>query len=148
MAPVAGHPVRFLLGCVRDAAMGQIRAFILVVDDDTAIATMLAQLLALEGYHVETAPDGRAALELIGRQGVDVIVCDVWMPRLDGVGLYRELARTSPELARRMVFITGGPVTPDLRQLLERADAPLLQKPFDLERLRALVQGMLARGAA
>jgi CheY-like chemotaxis protein len=128
--------------------MGRLRRSLLVVDDDTAIANLLAQLLTGDGYHVETAPDGRAALDLIARQRFDLIICDVWMPRLDGAGLYRELALSRPDLAHRMVFVTGGLLTPELRQFLERADAPMLQKPFDLERLRALVRSMLARGAA
>jgi two-component system response regulator MprA len=124
------------------------RSCLLIVDDDTAIAALLAQLLASDDYEVETAPDGRAALDLIARRRFDLIVSDVWMPRLDGAGLYHELARSRPDLAHRMVFVTGGPLTPDLQRLVERANAPLLQKPFELERLRRELRRVLERGAA
>lgn len=94
---------------------------------------MLAELLAAEGHRVDTAEDGQAALERVEQTAYDLIVSDLRMPRLDGPGLYREVARRRPELAKRFVFTTGDTLSPEMRQFLQEVALPQLPKPFDAE---------------
>jgi CheY-like chemotaxis protein len=77
------------------------RACILVVDDEPLVAAAIADTLGLEGYKIETAKNGREALKKIAARSYDLILCDLLMPELDGVGLYPELERQQPSLLQR-----------------------------------------------
>ncbi len=118
------------------------RYAILVVDDEPEVADMLADVLGTEGHQVETASSGQAALTKLRARSYDVVLTDVKMPGLDGAELYREIERERPELRRRVVFLTGDTLSPDVTTLLERTGAPSLSKPFapgDLRRVLARV---------
>jgi two-component system NtrC family sensor kinase len=65
------------------------------------------------------------------------------MPELDGPGLYRELERRYPELTRRVLFLTGNTLGPEITEFLERTGARSLDKPFALEEARRVVQQVL-----
>jgi CheY-like chemotaxis protein len=72
---------------------------ILVTDDDSTLRELVRDMLLLEGYTVRTAADGREALECVDREQPDLVLCDVFMPRLDGwsfAGLLRQRARPVP----------------------------------------------------
>src|SRR5688572_9522062 len=86
---------------------------VLVVDDEREIADVLAELLAIDGHRADIAANGLIALEKLREQQYDLVVSDVRMPELDGPGLYRELERTRPEIARRFILCTGGALTED-----------------------------------
>ncbi len=121
------------------------RSRVLVVDDDQALARTLAELLVEDGHDTDIAADGTIALDMLGAHGYDVILSDMKMPRLDGPGLYHELERQRPELAGRMVFITGNVVADDTRDFLETTGAPVIRKPFRLEELHDVIDRMLER---
>lgn len=111
----------------------------LVVDDDTAIRETLHQLLEEEGYHVEQAPDGVAALDALRTtQRPMVVLLDVMMPGLDGYGVLQEVIRDE-SLARkhRFVVMTASPntLTEELTQLMRQLGAPALIKPFSIDQL-------------
>lgn len=125
------------------AALGS-RLRILVVDDEPTIAQLIADVLTGDGYDVDTAPDGLAALELIGRRVYDLILSDLRMPELDGLGLYRELEQSRPDLARRFVFITGTSAHTDYQGLIADIAAPVLTKPFDMSELQRVARETLA----
>jgi two-component system NtrC family sensor kinase len=99
--------------------------------------------LTLEGYQVDRAMNGREALELVHRQSYAVIVSDVRMPEVDGAALYHELRAESPELTRRMVFVTGDIVSPETRRFLEETCLRYLEKPFTLSDFQTLVRVVL-----
>jgi len=101
------------------------RACILVVDDEPLVAALIADALGLEGYEVETAKDGREALEKIAARSYDVILSDLRMPELDGVGLYRELEQRHESLLRRLRGHC--PVPDDLERIRRRAQWFFLQ---------------------
>lgn len=116
---------------------------ILVVDDEQEIAALLADLLALDGHQVATAPDGRAALERLDAQGYDLILSDVRMPALDGPGLYREIERRHPEMLPRVVFVTGNVLAGETEAFLARTGARCLRKPFVMAEIRQLIGALL-----
>ena len=119
------------------------RPHILVVDDERIIAQLIADVLGAEGYDVDTAPDGLAALALIGQHTYDLVLSDLRMPELDGLGLYRELERRHPELVRRFVFITGTSEHSDYQDFIETVAAPVLTKPFDMAQLQRAARDVL-----
>jgi DNA-binding response OmpR family regulator len=122
-------------------------AAILVVDDDAQIARTLADLLTAEGHAVDTAPDGLTALAKLDTRPFDVVITDLRMPRLDGPGLYRELALRAPTLQSRIIFVTGEAPTSETRRFLDGSGAPVIHKPFDIADLAKAVHTILTRGA-
>ncbi|MBI4013345.1 MAG: response regulator, partial [Candidatus Rokubacteria bacterium] len=90
------------------------RKTILVVDDETEVADVLAEMLSADGHAVETAASGAIALEKLRARVYDLVLSDLRMPGLDGPGLYREVERRHPRLARRFVFLTGDTLSPEI----------------------------------
>jgi CheY-like chemotaxis protein len=117
---------------------------ILVVEDERSIGQMLADLLADEGYAVDLADNGRQALEKIESNSYDLILTDLRMPELDGVGLYRELGRRQPDLLRRLIVITGTSGHPDYQSFLAQTQVPVLEKPFSVLALHTLMRQVLS----
>jgi len=113
---------------------------ILVVDDDPVFAGVVEDILKAEGYRVSTATSGLTALERVGAAPFDLILIDIRMPELDGPGFFRELQRRDPELARRVMFMTGGAVEPDVAELLFSLRVPYLRKPLAVDELRKTVR--------
>src|SRR5229473_6198098 len=116
---------------------------ILVVDDEPLVTQLIAETLALVGHEVDTAKNGREALEKVSACAYDVILSDLRMPELDGVGLYRELEQQYPRLLPRLAFVSGTTEPPEYASFLERTGATVLSKPFAVADLHQLVQRML-----
>lgn len=87
------HPASWLR-----AWEGTLAVRVLVVDDDQVLRTVVADYLRGRGYKVDEAADGAEALEAIRQEPPDVVVTDLGMPRLDGLGLLRELTKSNPDL--------------------------------------------------
>ena len=121
------------------------RARALLVEDEPVVGELLAEFLELEGYEVDRARDGREALELVRGHVYALIVSDVRMPDLDGLALYYELRVVSPELARRMVFVTGDITDAETRRFLDETCLRYLEKPFTIAEFQAVVQGVLTK---
>jgi CheY-like chemotaxis protein len=118
-------------------------ARILVVDDDAMVLALLAAVLTLAGYDVDTAVNGHDALDRIAARSYDVIVSDLYMPNLDGVGLYRALEGRRPELLRRIAFVSGTTELPTFQRFVAETGVPLLHKPFNIEDLLRFIQQLL-----
>ena len=116
---------------------------VLVVDDEGDVAAVLADVLRLDGHHVDTAGNGATALEALAAGGYDVVLSDTRMPVLDGPGFYRALARRHPQLAARVAFITGDTLNMDRRGFLESTGQPIIAKPFEPDEVRDVVQRLL-----
>lgn len=108
---------------------------ILAVDDNELVLSFLEAGLATAGYDVDTATNGREALEKIDRRVYDVIISDVDMPELDGLELCRALGRTNAGALRRVVLLTGSDAIWDHRAFLDEAGIPALAKPVGLQHL-------------
>lgn len=118
---------------------------VLVVDDEPNLRTSLAQILSIE-HEVEALESARMALEKV-RAGCrwDVVLCDVMMPDMSGVDLYRALEHEAPELLPRTVFLTGGAFTQRAAEFLAAVPNPRLEKPFEIDDLRLLIQKVSQR---
>jgi CheY-like chemotaxis protein len=110
-----------------------------VVDDEPDVAGVLTDLLKVAHEQVDTASDGRAALERLAQADYDLILCDVRMPGLDGPDLYRMLSSTRPELLSRFMFLTGDTLNPESREFVQRTGAPCLGKPFDFDEVYRVI---------
>lgn len=105
---------------------------ILVVDDDTFIRECCAELLTGAGYSVDTADNGLAALKRLDAGVYDMVISDVTMPGLNGIGLYMKVEKEHHYLASRFLFITGVvPSDPESAAILTARKAAVLVKPFE-----------------
>jgi two-component system NtrC family sensor kinase len=119
-------------------------ARVLVVEDETALATAVADGLADAGYSVDRACDGEEALAAVRASTYDLVVCDLKMPRVDGTQFYRAIAATMPSLARRVIFVTGDVVGTDAERFLEESGCRWLAKPFRLADLLRAARELLS----
>src|SRR5204863_10190792 len=119
-------------------------ARILVVDDDPLVIRLIIDTLNMEGYDVDSAENGVAALEKIRRDRFDLILSDLHMPQLDGVGLYRALTEGQGHPVPRIIFMTGSVGSSELHRFLKETGQPVLRKPFDLAELQQIVRQALA----
>ena len=119
---------------------------VLMVDDDRAVARMLARTLDAEGYRTLTAGDGGGALATIEREHPDVIVLDVIMPGIDGLAVARRVR--SQGMATPILMLTARDHVADRVAGLEAGADDYLIKPFAVDELVARVRALLRRGHA
>lgn len=105
---------------------------VLVVDDEAEALNYLTRFLESVGSKIETATNGREALNKLRQGSFDLILCDIKMPVMDGKELYSKVSAEMPEVAKRMVFATGDLTCQETRQFIEGTKARFVSKPFDL----------------
>lgn len=119
---------------------------ILAVENDELVLSFLAAGLVTAGYEVDTASNGREALDKLELAAYDLIISDARMPELDGPGLCRALEARRSDALRRFLFLT----TPDSREaheaFLAATGVPALTKPIGLDDLRSVVRQMIGSG--
>jgi DNA-binding response OmpR family regulator len=118
---------------------------ILLVDDDPALLDVVAMAFEDAGFAVETAGDGILAMAAVNRQRPDLVVTDVNMPRLDGLGLCRRLRRAWPQLP--VILLTSRDAELDEAMALEDGADDYITKPFSTRVLLARAGALLRRGA-
>ena len=116
---------------------------ILVVDDEPAVRDSLRRALQLEGYDVELAGDGQEALDRLGTDGVDAVVLDVSMPRLDGLEACRRLRSAGNSLP--VLMLTARDEVADRVAGLDAGADDYVVKPFALDELLARLRALLRR---
>jgi PAS domain S-box-containing protein len=118
-------------------------ARILFVDDEDMLRDAVKRFFERE-HEVVAARGGEQALDLLeSGKRFDVLFVDVMMPKMTGVELFDRISARWPQLASRVVFMTGGAVAPDVRARVERAPNRRVDKPFDMAELRALVAALI-----
>jgi two-component system response regulator MprA len=122
------------------------RMRILVVDDEPAVRESLRRALQLEGYAVELAADGEEALDRVTRDGVDALVLDVSMPRMDGLEACRLLRARGSALP--ILMLTARDEVSDRVAGLDAGADDYVVKPFALEELLARLRALLRRRVA
>jgi CheY-like chemotaxis protein len=116
-------------------------AHILVVDDEEAILTAVRR--ALRSHTVTVAANGNEALQRIQEEAYDLVLCDLMMPGMTGMELYRTLTESDDPMRERLVFMTAGGFTSDVRHFLASVTNGVLHKPFDVKTLRWVVSQKL-----
>ncbi|MBA3269055.1 MAG: response regulator [Acidobacteria bacterium] len=108
---------------------------VLVVDDEASIRELLSKTLALAEYDVDTAPDGRAAIERLRLGHYDLLIADLKMPGLDGLSLIREAKRLKVDLP--VIIITGFSTESSAIEAVNLGVAGYLTKPFRVPQVLA-----------
>jgi two-component system cell cycle sensor histidine kinase/response regulator CckA len=118
------------------------RARILVVDDEPPLARILSAILS--EHDVTLAFSARDAIQRVSEAPpFDVILCDLQMTDLSGIDVYEHVTATRPELASRVLFMTGGVFTRRAREFMQTTSCPCLEKPFAAATVLRMVRGVL-----
>ena len=112
------------------------RPRILVVDDEASIRDLLSKTLALADYDVDVAPDGRSAVERLRMLAYDLLITDLKMPGMDGLGVIREARRLKADLP--VIIITGFSTEASAIEAANLGVAGYLTKPFRVPRVLAV----------
>jgi two-component system OmpR family response regulator len=116
---------------------------VLVVDDETTLAELLAMALRYEGWEVRSAGDGREALRAAREFRPDAVVLDVMLPDFDGLEVLRRLRGETPEVP--VLFLTARDSVEDRIVGLTAGGDDYVTKPFSLEELVARLRGLMRR---
>ncbi|HEY2825916.1 MAG TPA: response regulator [Gemmatimonadales bacterium] len=113
---------------------------VLIVEDDNAVRQAFSKILEQAGFVVVQAPDADHAFSEIKKSSkFDAVVCDVALPGLEGTAFFEHLSQHNPELADRLVFVTGYSRDDNTKKLLEHTGRPFLTKPVDVKDFLAAV---------
>jgi DNA-binding response OmpR family regulator len=118
---------------------------ILVVEDYFGVRDFLSAVLSREGA-VETAGNGKEALDKVQNQYFDIIISDVDMPVMDGLRFFTEASRLSPGIGARFLFLTGNPSEETL-EFIGKNRLRYLQKPMQIQELMSEVGALLDRSS-
>ncbi|RKH88774.1 response regulator [Corallococcus sp. AB045] len=141
-SPVPLHAVAHVAEEPETAASGR-RGRVLIVDDEPRLAQSM-RLLLEPTHEVVTVTRGEDALARVAAgESFDVVLCDLQMPGMDGIAVYRRLHQEAPALASRMVFISGGASSPEARAFVETVAHRVLEKPVRPDVLMSTVEEVL-----
>jgi two-component system response regulator PilR (NtrC family) len=118
-------------------------AKILVVDDERSIRDLLSIYLNREGFEVHCAEDGQVALECCQAQAFDIVIADIKMPRLDGIGLLHRVRKFAPQTI--FIMITAFASLESARDSMRRDAWDYITKPFDVKDIRHRIDEALKR---
>jgi DNA-binding response OmpR family regulator len=113
---------------------------ILVIEDDPAVLSMIEKHLTGEGYAVITASDGMEGLKRVGSDTYDVVITDIVMPYVSGVGIVSVIKEKKPHIP--VIAITGYGKEPESAAMERKADI-VLTKPFKMSTLKEHLMQLL-----
>lgn len=123
------------------------RLTILVVEDHGSLCEMLSLYLIRYGYHVRTADNGQAALDLLSKEDIDLVLLDLMLPRLDGFAVLKHVRETFQSNKPYIIIVSAGASEKDRNRVLELGANEYMPKPFHLirllERIRAVEKYLL-----
>lgn len=117
---------------------------VLIVDDETSIREVLAELLSAEGLNVQTANDGQAALDMIKKEQFDLIITDIRMPKLSGPELYDVLVKEFDFPKEKIIIITGDILSDEAKNFILKSACRYILKPFNPGELLKVLQKALS----
>lgn len=116
---------------------------ILIVDDEKAIRKTLTEILSFEGYTIEEAPDGEEALRCFKEKTYDVVLCDIKMPKLDGLDFLQKASEHNPDVP--IIMISGHGTIETAVEAVKKGAYDFIQKPPDLNRLLITIRNAKER---
>jgi DNA-binding NtrC family response regulator len=119
---------------------------VLLIEDEPAVMAYVRAALERNGYHVVTADSGAAALRLLAGGDFQGVVSDMRTPGgVDGAQVHAWIAAHRPELASRLVFITGDIANEETAATLRQTGAPCVEKPFRVQQFISVVEKTMGR---
>lgn len=120
---------------------------LLLIEDDQSLRENTEELLGLEGYNVVTAANGREGIQIATKNPVDLVICDIMMPELDGYGVLEFLSKHKETQGIPFIFLSAKTEASQIRQGMALGADDYLTKPCAIEDLVAAIESRLARVA-
>jgi signal transduction histidine kinase len=120
-----------------------VRERILVIDDETNIRSTLAEFMALSGYDVDTAQDGREGMDFLGGRTYDLVLLDLRMPGMDGIAVTEWIRETHPDVP--VIVMTGHATVESSIKALRLGAYDYVQKPFTLDEIERTIGNCLEK---
>ncbi len=120
---------------------------VVVIEDDTVLRENIEELLALSGYEVTTAPNGKIGVETILHTLPHIIICDIMMPELDGYGVLETLAKNDATKYIPFIFLSAKTERRDVRRGMDLGADDYITKPFSEEELISAIESRIAKAA-
>lgn len=114
---------------------------ILIIDDEKAIRKTLTEILSYEGYKIEEASDGEEGLKKFRDRGYDVVLCDIKMPKLDGIEFLEKARETNPDIP--VIMISGHGTIETAVEAVKKGAYDYIAKPPDLNRLLITIRNAM-----
>jgi ATP-dependent Lon protease len=122
---------------------GSARQNILIVDDEDIARSNMTHVLRKDGYECQSAENGLAALKILAKEDIDLIISDLKMDHMDGLELLTEVSHSHPEIP--VIMVTGFATVNSAVQAMKNGAAYYLGKPVNLDELRKTVREVLAQ---
>jgi DNA-binding response OmpR family regulator len=130
----------------RDPGTSPTRSRILVIEDEPSVAAFLRRALERRGYDVVASDSAADGLELLASHDFGGVISDFRTPGgINGADVQDWLRRHRPDLAARMIFITGDTASSETILLLEQAGTPCIEKPFRIQQLITAVEKTIGK---
>jgi len=117
---------------------------VLIVEDEVIMTSLLKTVFEEQGHIADIASSGREAIHNRDLEQYDLIVCDLRLPDINGMELFKQLKKRYPDIADRVFFITGD-TSGKTKKFLDKSGNPYLMKPFKIDKFKERVSEVLAR---
>ncbi len=121
------------------------KAKVLIVDDDQDIVTMLQDRLDASGYRTLTAADGQRGIELIEQESPNLVLLDLYLPRLKGMDVLKRMAQNKQIDDIPVIVMTAAGTIPDAVEAMRQGAYDFLTKPLEKDHLLIVIQKALER---
>ena len=118
-------------------------AIILIIDDEKAIRKTLSEILSFEGYKIEEAADGEEGLNKFRQKTYDAVLCDIKMPKIDGLDFLQKAVEVNPDVP--IIMISGHGNIETAVEAVKKGAYDFIQKPPDLNRLLITIRNAMER---
>src|SRR5688572_16617196 len=118
---------------------------ILIIDDEKAIRKTLTEILSFEGYKLDEAQDGEEGLKKFREKAYDVVLCDIKMPKLDGLEFLQKAVESNPDVP--IIMISGHGTIETAVEAVKKGAYDFIQKPPDLNRLLITIRNAMERNS-
>src|SRR5215204_2208041 len=116
---------------------------ILIIDDEKAIRKTLTEILSFEGYDIVEAADGEEGLRQFKEKAYDVVLCDIKMPKVDGIDFLQKAIESNPDVP--IIMISGHGNIETAVEAVKKGAYDFIQKPPDLNRLLITIRNAMER---
>src|SRR5258706_1409012 len=120
-------------------------AEILIIDDEKAIRKTLTEILSFEGYRIDEAPDGEEGLKKFKNKNYDLVLCDIKMPKLDGIEFLQKAGESNSDVP--IIMISGHGNIEILVEAVKKGAFDYISKPHDLNRLLITIRNAMDRSS-
>jgi DNA-binding NtrC family response regulator len=124
---------------------GQLMPDILIIDDEKAIRKTLSEILSFEGYKLDEASDGEEGLKKFREKNYDAVLCDIKMPKLDGIEFLQKAGESNPDVP--IIMISGHGNIETAVEAVKKGAFDYIAKPPDLNRLLITIRNALDRNS-